>query len=99
MPQISDVTLLLGILQDLGAKVRYVNPHTVEIDSSSLRNGRVPYESARPPSTIYLVKELHLFVNISAVQVQFTQAGTLHTEKIGNQAAQRTPPSPLSPQP
>ncbi len=47
MPQISDVTLLLGILQDLGAKVRYVNPHTVEIDSSQLRNGRVPYESAR----------------------------------------------------
>ena len=47
MPQISDVTLLLGILQDLGAKIRYVNPHTVEIDSSQLRNGRVPYESAR----------------------------------------------------
>ena len=47
MPQISDVTLLLGILQDLGAKVRYVNPHTVEIDSSGLRNNRVPYESAR----------------------------------------------------
>ncbi len=47
MPQISDVTLLLGILQDLGAKVRYVNPHTVEIDSTHLRNGRVPYESAR----------------------------------------------------
>ncbi len=47
MPQISDVTLLLGILQDLGAMVRYVNPHTVEIDSSGLRNNRVPYESAR----------------------------------------------------
>ncbi len=47
MPQISDVTLLLGILQDLGAKVRYVTPHTVEIDSSGLRNNRVPYESAR----------------------------------------------------
>ena len=47
MPRISDVTLLLGILQDLGAKVRYVNPHTVEIDSSNLHNGRVPYESAR----------------------------------------------------
>ncbi len=47
MPQISDVTLLLGILHDLGAKVRYVNPHTVEIDSSGLRNNRVPYESAR----------------------------------------------------
>ena len=47
IPQISDVKLLLGILQDLGANVRYVNPHTVEIDSTKLRNGRVPYESAR----------------------------------------------------
>ena len=47
IPQISDVTLLLNILQDLGAKVRFVNPHTVEIDWSRLRNGRVPYESAR----------------------------------------------------
>ena len=44
IPQISDVDLLLGILRDLGAGVRYVNPHTVEIDSSTLRNGRVPYE-------------------------------------------------------
>src|SRR5699024_12745151 len=47
IPQISDVKLLLGILQDLGANVRYVNLHTVEIASTKLRNGRVPYESAR----------------------------------------------------
>ena len=47
IPRISDVTLLLGILQDLGASVRYLNSHTVEIDSTNLRNGRVPYESAR----------------------------------------------------
>ena len=47
IPQISDVTLLLGILQELGANVRYVNPHTVEVDCSRLRNGRVPYELAR----------------------------------------------------
>jgi len=47
IPQISDVALLLNILQDLGAKVRFMNPHTVEIDCSRLRNGRVPYESAR----------------------------------------------------
>lgn len=47
IPQISDVNLLLGILQDLGASVRYINPHTVEIDSTNLRNGRIPYESAR----------------------------------------------------
>ena len=47
IPQISDVDLLLGILRDLGASIRCINPHTVEIDSSSLRNGRVPYEAAR----------------------------------------------------
>ena len=47
IPQISDVHLLLGILQDLGAAVRYVTPHTVEINAAKLRNGRVPYESAR----------------------------------------------------
>ena len=47
IPQISDVTLLLSILQDLGAKVRYINPHTVEIDSTCARNDRVPYERAR----------------------------------------------------
>ena len=47
IPQISDVHLLLGILQDLGATVRYINPHTVEINSTKLRNNRVPYESAR----------------------------------------------------
>ena len=47
IPQISDVHLLLGILQDLGATVRYVHPHTVEINCAKLRNNRVPYESAR----------------------------------------------------
>ncbi len=47
IPQISDVKLLLGILQDLGARVRSVNLHTVEIDCSRLHNRRVPYESAR----------------------------------------------------
>ncbi len=47
IPQISDVDLLLGILRDMGASVRYLNPHAVEIDSTHLRNVRVPYESAR----------------------------------------------------
>ena len=47
IPQISDVNLLLGILQDLGATVRFVTPHTVEINAAKLRNNRVPYESAR----------------------------------------------------
>ena len=47
IPQISDVRLMLSILQDLGASVRSINPHTVEIDCTHLRNNRVPYESAR----------------------------------------------------
>ena len=47
IPQISDVELLLSILRDMGASVRFLNPHTVEIDSTNLRNSRVPYESAR----------------------------------------------------
>ena len=47
IPQISDVELLLSILRDMGASVRFLNPHTVEIDSANLRNSRVPYESAR----------------------------------------------------
>ena len=47
IPQISDVRLMLGILQDLGASIRSINPHTVEIDCTHLRNSRVPYESAR----------------------------------------------------
>ena len=47
IPQISDVTLLLSILQDMGAKIRFLNKNTVEIDCSSVHNARVPYDSAR----------------------------------------------------
>ena len=47
MPQISDVTLLLSILQDLGANIRSINANTVEIDCTHVRNARVPYDAAR----------------------------------------------------
>ena len=47
IPQISDVTLLLSILQDMGANIRFLNKNTVEIDCSSAHNARVPYDSAR----------------------------------------------------
>lgn len=33
IPQISDVTLLFSILEELGANVRVLNRHTVEIES------------------------------------------------------------------
>ncbi len=47
VPQISDVTLMLQSLRALGAKVNMINASTVEIDSSSIQNGQVPYELAR----------------------------------------------------
>ena len=48
IPQISDVSLLLSILQDLGASIRTVNRSTVEIDCTGIRNGQVPYLSLIP---------------------------------------------------
>ena len=42
IPQISDVTLILEILQELGAHVRTVNRSTVEIDCSSVHRTNVP---------------------------------------------------------
>src|SRR5699024_5624084 len=47
MPQISDATLLMSILQDMGAHVRVLNKRTVEIVCSALHNARIPYDSAR----------------------------------------------------
>ena len=38
VPQISDVSLILNILQELGADVRTVNRTTVDIDCSHVRN-------------------------------------------------------------
>ena len=47
VPQISDVTLCLNILEQLGAGVRMLNRHTVELDCRHIRSTRTPYEMAR----------------------------------------------------
>ncbi|MEG1592934.1 MAG: UDP-N-acetylglucosamine 1-carboxyvinyltransferase [Oscillibacter sp.] len=47
IPQISDVTLCLKILEQLGASIRTINRHTVEIDSSHIHSTRTSYELAR----------------------------------------------------
>ena len=47
IPQISDVTLLLKIMQELGAQVRTINRSTLEVDCSCVRNRQVPYELSR----------------------------------------------------
>ena len=59
IPQISDVTLILNILQELGADVRTVNRTTVDIDCSHIRNARVPDELARKiRASYYLIGAL-----------------------------------------
>ena len=47
IPQISDVTLCLRILEQLGANIRMINRHTVEIDCSRIHSTRTSYELAR----------------------------------------------------
>ena len=59
VPQISDVTLILQIMQELGADVRTVNRTTLDIDCSHIRNKPVPYELARKiRASYYLVGAL-----------------------------------------
>ncbi len=59
IPQISDVTLILQILRELGAEVRTVNRTTMDIDCSSIQNAPVPYELARRiRASYYLVGAL-----------------------------------------
>ena len=47
IPNISDVTIILQILSEMGANVRMINKTTVEIDPRTLKNEPVPYEKAK----------------------------------------------------
>ena len=59
IPQISDVTLCLRILEGLGATVRSINSHTVEIDATRIRTTRTPYELAsKIRASYYLIGSL-----------------------------------------
>ena len=59
VPNISDVTLILGIMKDLGANVRMINRTTVELDCSTVYKQNVPYELARQiRASYYLIGAL-----------------------------------------
>lgn len=59
IPQISDVSLCLKILDNLGAQIRSLDPHTVEIDCSKIRSTRTEYELARKiRASYYLIGAL-----------------------------------------
>ena len=47
IPSISDVTITLQIMSEMGANIRMLNKTTVEIDTRPLRNIPVPYEKAK----------------------------------------------------
>ena len=47
MPQISDTEMLLTILRELGAKIRYLNRSTVEIDCRNVCMQDAPYDLMR----------------------------------------------------
>ncbi len=47
MPQISDTEMLLTILKELGAKIRYLNRSTVEIDCTDVWMQDAPYDLMR----------------------------------------------------
>ena len=59
VPQISDVTLILQILRELGANVKTINRTTVEIDCSNVCNRQVSMELGRTiRASYYLVGAL-----------------------------------------
>ncbi|MDR1927731.1 MAG: UDP-N-acetylglucosamine 1-carboxyvinyltransferase, partial [Oscillospiraceae bacterium] len=47
IPNISDVSIMLHILQQLGAEVRRVNKHCVEVSTRYFNSGEVPHELTR----------------------------------------------------
>ena len=47
IPNISDVSVIIKILNEMGASIRIVNKSTIEIDTTAISFPEVPYEKAR----------------------------------------------------
>ena len=47
IPQISDTDMLLTILKELGAKIKFINKSTIEIDCTDVRYQDAPYDLMR----------------------------------------------------
>ncbi len=59
LPQISDVTMCLRLLEQLGANIRTINRHTVEIDSRNIHSTRTSMElSSKIRASYYLIGAL-----------------------------------------
>ncbi len=55
VPKLDDVEVILKVLESLGAKVKYLDEHTVEIDSSNLNGYETPYELMSKMRASFLV--------------------------------------------
>ena len=56
IPQISDVSLIIEILDRIGAEIRLINKDTIEIDTSNINYQSVPYElTSRCRASYYLI--------------------------------------------
>ena len=59
IPNISDVVCMVRILDSMGAKVRYINKHTIEIDTKSVNSYIVPHEMTKKlRASYYLIGAL-----------------------------------------
>lgn len=47
LPDISDVAICFKILKQMGAKIKLINKHSVEIDTTTVNDPTVPYELAK----------------------------------------------------
>lgn len=53
VPAIKDVEVICGILEELGAKVEYLDKYTIRIDSSNVDKHTAPYEMVRKMRASY----------------------------------------------
>lgn len=67
IPEISDVTLMLEIIREVGASVKLCNSSTVEIDPSGVKNVRASYEAMRKMRASYYMLGVLLGMYGSAV--------------------------------
>ena len=59
IPNISDVSCMIKILSQMGAEVKYINKHTIEINTKSVNSYIVPHEMTRQlRASYYLIGAL-----------------------------------------
>lgn len=53
IPNISDVSMIIKILHQMGAEIRRINKNTIDIDTRHIQSTPIPYEMTRPLRASY----------------------------------------------